>query len=114
MKPVVKHSFASSRHACPKSDFWATVQHMLKEGRDATTDKARGLAGVLRKCAGRLDGVWSCRHTCDLGLEQMRGAHCDPLAVDIGVLISCAEKWKIFLSSEVFFARTWFYGVDLE
>ena len=30
MKPVVKRNFASSRYACPKSDFWATVQHMLK------------------------------------------------------------------------------------
>ena len=95
MKPVVKRNFASSRYACPKSDFWATVQHMLKASRDATSDKARGLAaGVLRKCADRIDGMWSCSHTCDLGLEQLRGALRDPLAVDIGALISCAEKWK--------------------
>ena len=52
-----------------------TAYSMLKASRDATTDKARGLAaGVLRKCADRLDGMWSCRHTCDLGLEQLRGS----------------------------------------
>ena len=97
MKPVVKRNFACSRYACPKSDFWATVQHMLKAVRGATTDKTRGLAaGVLRKCASRLDGMWSCKHTCDLGLEQMRGALCDPLAVDTGALITCADKWKVF------------------
>ena len=32
MKPVVKRNFASSRYACHKSDFWATVQHMAEGG----------------------------------------------------------------------------------
>ena len=53
------------------------------------------LQGLFASVLAGLDGMWSCRHTCDLGLEQMRGALCDPLVVDVGVLISCAEKWKI-------------------
>ena len=50
--------------------------------------------------ASVLTGLLGCGpaviRTCDLGLEQMGGALCDPLAVDIGALISCAEKWEIY------------------